>query len=59
MIRNGTVLTGCGRNGESMEELDKAISILARLIFRTVGREEIDSTVKEVIALLESVKKKM
>ena len=45
--------------GESVEELDKAISTLMKLVFRTADRKEIDNTIKEVIDLLEKAKKKM
>ena len=41
--------------GKYMEELDKAISILMRLLFRPAGRAEIDRTIKEVIDLLQKI----
>ena len=42
-----------------MEELDKAISILMKLIFRPADRAEIDRTVKEAIDLLQKHKKQL
>lgn len=42
-----------------MEYLDRAISILMGLIFKTADRAEIDRTIKEVIDLLEKSKKEL
>lgn len=42
-----------------MDYINRAISILMRLIFSTVGRSEIDKAVKEAIDLLEKAKKEL
>lgn len=42
-----------------MEYLDRAISILMRLLFKIADRAEIDRTIKEVIDLLEKSKKEL
>lgn len=42
-----------------MEYLDRAISILMKLIFKFADRAEIDKTIKEVIDLLEKSKKEL
>ncbi len=42
-----------------MGKIDDAIELLTRLLFRVVGRKEIDETVKEAIHLLEEAKKEL
>ena len=42
-----------------MDYINRAISILMKLIFRTVDRAAIDKAVKEAIDLLEMAKKEL
>lgn len=42
-----------------MDNLNRAISLLMKLIFSVADRQMIDKTVKEVIDLLEKAKKEL
>ena len=42
-----------------MDKLNQAISMLMKLLFRVADRREIDTTIKEVVRLLEDAREEL